>query len=120
MDEPKLTEDDLRQFTGGGDQYRHWLGGCYTEGVRHVADRGGAHWLIDAVFSHQGNPLARQEPFQVWVLTRTTGTEFVLEMNDGHNEKNVLIRQAIPFSDFSLDRIELYLTDGVLLLPSEY
>jgi hypothetical protein len=120
MDEPKLTETDLQGVTGGGDRYRHRLGGCYTEGVQLVAERGAAYWLIDAVFSHQGNPLARREPFQVWVLSRTTGNEFMLDMNDGNNEKNVLIRQVIPFSDFPIDRIELYLVDGVLLLPSEY
>lgn len=70
MDEPKLTEADFAQFHGGGDQYRHWLGGCYTEGVRYVAEHGEAYWLIGAAFSHQGNPLAKQEGFQVWVLSR--------------------------------------------------
>ncbi len=119
MDEPKPTADDLSQFHGGGGQYRHWLVGAYTKGVRYVAERGGAYWLIDACFSHQGNPLARQEAFQVWVLSRLTGNRFVLELTDG-NSKRAIPRQDVEFSDFPPDGLVLYLVGGVLMLPTEY
>ena len=31
-----------------------------------------------------------------------------------------LVTQNIPFTDFPLDTIDLWLCDGVLMLPSEY
>lgn len=117
-DAAAITPDDLAGFHGGGDRYRHWLGGTYTAGVKYLADKAGAYWLVDAVFSHQGNPLVRREPFQVWVLTVVPGRA-VLEMNDGNTER-AIVRQAVEFTDFPLDRIELYLTDRVLMLPGEY
>lgn len=45
----------------------------YTDGVRGVAEICGAHWLIDAIASHQRNVLRKLEQnrlraFQVWVL----------------------------------------------------
>lgn len=119
MGEP-LTAGDLLGFTGGGDQFRHWTGRLvYTTGVKYLADRAGAHWLIDAVASHQVNPLARREPFQVWVLAKQPGGGAVLEMNDGNSEA-AIVQQQIEYTDFPLKRVELYFTDRVLMLPGEY
>ena len=36
------------------------------------------------------------------------------------SDQPVLVRQEIEYSDFPLDKIELWLIDGVLLLKSEY
>jgi len=38
--------------------------------------------------------------------------------DDGNG--NELLRQAIPYTDFPLDEITLYLTERTLLLPGEY
>ncbi len=125
-DRPKLTEQDLAGFHGSDRLYRHWSGlFCYTEGIRYLCERGECWWLADAVASWQlSNSPVFHEPFQVWVLTRTTGHDAVLEANDGDSETNVLVRQVIPHTDFPLPRIELFLVvdgDGrTLLLPSEY
>jgi hypothetical protein len=51
----KTTADailsELAQFHGGETLYRHRLGFTFTEGVRHLADRCGAFWLIDLIGS---------------------------------------------------------------------
>lgn len=45
-----LTEGDLAQFIGSETLYQHpGFNVRYTEGVRYVAEHGGAFWLIDAI-----------------------------------------------------------------------
>jgi hypothetical protein len=47
----QLSPDVLRQFTGSENWYR----GCinrrilFTDGAKHVADCGGAYWLLDEI-----------------------------------------------------------------------
>lgn len=114
----RMTADDLAGFHGGGPVFRHWLPFHYTDGVNWMAGRAEAFWLLDAVFSHQCNPLVRQEPFQVWRLVVLPSRQAELTMTDG-NSKTPIIRQAIEFTDFPLSEIELWLEDGMLMLPSE-
>ena len=61
-DQPLLTHDELRQFTGDLDRYRHPLNPkvIYTPGIKHMAERGGAYWLIDVVVSYVGTPVMQQ------------------------------------------------------------
>ena len=114
--ETKITESDLGQFIGTVNYYRHWIGqGVYTDGVKYLADKAGAYWLIDAIFSH-----TRREPFQIWTLKKNAddnGAVLTMQEDSGERAK---VRQKIPYTDFPLDQIQLYLIDGVLLLTSEY
>ncbi|MFC1765106.1 DUF6876 family protein [Planctomycetota bacterium] len=114
--ETKTLESDLRQFTGAVNYYRHWTGhGLFTDGVQYLAEQAGAYWLVDAIFSYR-----RREPFQVWTLKKNTDDNgAVLTMQEDTGEP-VKVHQDIPFTDFPLDQIKLYLIDGVVLLPSEY
>ena len=45
----QLTESELNQFIGTEHYYRHLLGFNYTDGVKFMAERGKAYWLIDAI-----------------------------------------------------------------------
>lgn len=110
----ELTEYDLCQFTGTEQYYKHWLGINYTDGVKFMAERGKAYWLIDAIASYR-----RKEPFQVWSLEVAEDKTAVLQMKED-SDKPALVRQEIPFTDFPLKKIEFFLIDGVLILPSEY
>lgn len=112
-----LTEADLRQFTGTENYWRHWLGFNYTDGVKYLAEKGEAYWLLDAIGSYQ--PKVRNIPFQLWTLKVKEDKSAVLEMREDSGQP-VKIRQEIPFTDFPLEEIKLYLIDGILLLPSEY
>lgn len=114
-----LTQEELNGFIGTELYYKHWLGrGCYTDGVQHMAERAGAHWLIDAVYSYQCKEKIKVIPFQLWELKVENKTA-VLTMKEDTNEPE-LVRQEIEYTDFPLDYIKLYLIDEVLLLPSEY
>ena len=120
MTEHTLTAADLLQFTGTENWYRHPLfPRCtYTDGVRHVAQAGGAWWLVEAILLHQADPKARREAFQHWKLTVTPDHSATLTMDDGN--ENVVIVQKIGFTDFPLPEVGFYLTDTVLMLPGEY
>jgi hypothetical protein len=83
-----------------------------------MADTGGAHWLIDAVYSYQCQKEVKAEEFQLWELKVTNKTA-ILTMRRDTNEPEI-VQQEIPYTDFPLDYIKLYHINGTLLLPSEY
>lgn len=117
-----MTAEELRagmaHATGTEDLHKHWLGLLYTDGVQFLAEGAGAYWLIDAIASHQ--PKARKDPmlceFQLWTL-KVKKNKAVLTCERDTND--VAIRQRIPYTDFPLDDVKLYLENGVLMLPSE-
>jgi len=119
---PTLTETDLTQFTGTSQWYKHHLGLLYTDGVRYLAEQGGAYWLLDAIASWQLQPVVQQDQLlqsiQFWKLTvnEDCSARLICERDQG----DVAITQDIPFTDFPLREVRLYCQQGVLLLPSEY
>lgn len=110
-----LTQADLDQFIGTENHYPHSMRQLvYTDGVKYMADAGGAFWLIDAIASYR-----RKEPFQIWELKVKPDKSCVLTMREDTGQPTK-VRQEIPYTDFPLENIKLYLIDYVLLLPSEY
>src|SRR5438552_3846221 len=65
-----LDRSELLNFTGSETVYQHHFRRLnYTEGIKHVAARYGAYWLIDAIASYQGPKLDQQcDWMQVWSL----------------------------------------------------
>jgi len=118
----QLREEDLAHFTGTTQWYNHWLGLLYTDGVRYLAEQGGAYWLLDAIASWQLQPVVQQDQLlqsiQFWKLTvnEDCSAQLICERDQG----DVAITQDIPFTDFPLREVRLYCQQGVLLLPSEY
>lgn len=107
------------------NHYKHWLGIKYTEGVKTLADQGECHWLIDAIASHQPSRAIKSNPnlqgFQLWMLTVKPDNSAVLACyEDSPGTCSPAIAQRIPFTDFPLPEIKLYVEYGVLLLPSEH
>jgi hypothetical protein len=116
-----LNEADLAQFTGTEQWYQHALGILYTDGVRHVAQQGGAYWLIDAIASWQFEPDVRDDAMlqeiQFWKLVVNEDRSAVLTCE--RDTDDVAVTQELEFTDFPLRSIRLFLEDGVLMLPSE-
>ena len=117
---PAELQAALRHFTGTERWHRPPMFPkfLYTDGVQYLAEQAGAYWLIDAILSCQMLPRVKKEPFQVWKLTVKDGHAAVLTCTDGNY--GAVYRQDISFTDFPLQEQQFYLTDGVLLLPSEY
>lgn len=109
---------------GGDTFYRHWTGRIrYSQAVHYLAEVAGCHWLVDLIASHQPSVLrkvakARDRDFQVWTLL-VMGDKTASAICDNGNGLRYK-RQYIPFTDFPLDTVKLYVADGVLMLPGEY
>lgn len=116
-----LTAEDLRQFTGSENSYRHAINSSiyYTDGVQYLAETAGAYWLVDEIalanhFEHN----VKAEEFQVWTLTvNLSDSSAALCCDDGNGV--IVYQKHIPFTDFPLQKIKLYCTNSVILLPSE-
>ncbi len=128
-----LTQDQLRQFTGGLTRYRNWLNRrvIYTEGVKYVASEAEAYWLIEAIASHIGSkPFNRAVgederlgQIHFWTLTKSPdGSAPLIAKAD--TPYRPFITQCISFTDFPLTQIEIWAAfDGghwTLYLPSEH
>ena len=116
-----LTRADLAAFTGTERWYRHPLNRrvLFTDGVRHVAEAGGAYWLLDEIALAQLHvPGVARELFQVWRPTVRPDRSASLKCGDGNGV--TVWTKPIPYTDFPLIGIELYLSNNTILLPGEY
>lgn len=127
-----LTLNDLAQFTGDLERYRHPLNRhvIYTPGVQYLAEQAGAYWLIDAIASYFGSPLMRRAMekdsrirfMQFWKLTVSDASALLTAEADAGVQP--FITQEIEFTDFPLPEIQIWTAfDGshwTLYLPSEH
>ena len=110
-------ESNLAQFTGTEHYYKHFLGGLLlTDGAKFIAELG-AYWLMDIIGSIQNHPKIRNEEFLTIKLV-VKNDKAVFTAEDG--DLNVLYSQKISYTDFPLDEIKLFVSNKVVMLPSEY
>ncbi len=117
----ELTADSLRQFTGSETWYRHGINRkvLFTDGAKHVADAGGAYWLLDEIAVCQPYEKAvAAEEFQVWKLTVAPNRTATLACEDGNGR--TVHSKKIEYTDFPLDQVTLWFSNNTILLPSEY
>jgi hypothetical protein len=132
-----ITAETLRQFSGSENFYRHSLmqAVVFTEGCAFLAVNG-AGWLIDEIAIAQHEKALMREPFQSWKLSvNPESRSAVLHATDGGAAVNArgepiyreLYRQAIPYTDFPLEEIRLYVCANgegangkTIMLASEY
>ena len=117
---PKEILEALTCFHGTSSYYKHQLLPSVsiklTDGCNYLREACKCYWLFDVIVSYQLEQST--EEFQVWKLTKLKGNEYKIIGEDGNN--NVLITQIIPYSDFPLESITIWLVDGVAMIPSEY
>jgi hypothetical protein len=117
---PKLSESDLNQFTGSEHWYRHPLNRSilFTDGAKHIADEGGAYWLLDCIALAQlTEKRVAAEEFQAWKLAVRPDRTATLTCEDGNY--NVVYRQELEFTDFPVPEVILWLENQTIYLPSE-
>ncbi|MEG4424883.1 hypothetical protein QUA98_11070 [Microcoleus sp. D3_18cC1] len=132
MMDAETLEKNLQHCSGSEQYYKHWLGLLYTDGVKYLAENAQAYWLIDAIASHQprANRIHRLTEFQLWFLHVGKEHEFIKPRGNNDavltcwedtptKETKPGIIQQIPYTDFPLKEIKLFLQEKVLLLPSE-
>ncbi len=119
--EEKIGTEELRQFTGSEQFYRYGLKGdmLLTEGAKYLADCAGAYWLMDEITLAQrfSKSVAEQE-FQLWRLVVGEDGKGALSCDDGNG--HIVYTKTIPFTDFPACGIRLYVSNRVIMLPTEY
>lgn len=114
-------ESALHGFTGTTKWFKHALNPAmlYTEGVQFFAQQGGqqgAYWFLDLVAT-EVYPLLERHRFLVIELMVNDCKATVRTENGAGN---VLATRDIDHTDLQPGTWKYYLTDDVLLLPSEY
>ena len=119
IDENKLRTE-LEQFTGTEKYYCNpsFPEHKYTDGVKHFAERVEAYWFVEFIFCYSEIPVLEEAFFQVWKLQVQENGSVIISVEDGND--SVLKSFKIPFTDFPMQSIDLWLVDSVLILPSEY
>ena len=110
----------LRRFVGSDIIYKHWLGIKYTSGIKYLAEAAECFWLLDTIASHQNAnllSLPQLREFQIWHLIVQEKSGILICEWDTDQE---VLRQEVPYTNFPLPRVKLYLVEKVLLLPNEY
>lgn len=124
---PRSTHlPDLSQFTGTEHYYAWALSPKfkYTDGVKYMAERANAYWLLDVVFSHTIEIYRSrtipddQKRFLACKLTVSDNDTALFIITDG--DDNELARQEIEYTDFPAKEQEIWVQNGVAILPSEY
>jgi len=110
----------LKGFIGSEQYYRHRLPNgmqlLLTDGCNYIREKGEAYWLFDLILSWQLK--LRKHRFQVWKLERQNDESWFIECCDGN--KLFIVGQEVNDIDFPLNNLELWVIDGVALLPTEY
>lgn len=117
--------ENLKNFTGTSTWYKTIIPSIlYTEGAKYVADECGAYWLLDDIAIYQMEPVVKQEEFQVWTLTvDLEDSTAELTCGDGGKKgkpSKTVFSRKINFTTFPVQKMVLWYTDNVILLPSEY
>ncbi|MBD3340435.1 MAG: hypothetical protein GF353_15075 [Candidatus Lokiarchaeota archaeon] len=113
-------EENLPNFHGTANYYRHSIGNFkYTDGVKYLAEKAQCYWLLDVVGSYQYLEEVKNAPFQLWELITEKDQTAVVTMKEDSDMPDI-IKQKLPYTDFPLEKIRLYLVDNVLMLTSEY
>ena len=121
----KLTSQEfalgLKQFIGTTQYWEHFIPGSFrlrlTDGCNFVRQEAGAFWLFDMIASYQHDARISLYPFQIWQLKRLED-QWILECTKDTGQH--MLTHRISFSDFPIDHIEIWVLDGIALLPSEY
>ena len=116
----------------------------YTDGVKYLAEKAEAFWLVDTIsINHKFNmPLFKERSgrgFTFWKFERSEPEEdqYLLSCGDDTDESGDFVtfdtpgvpdpqtvgpvwEEIIPWTTFPLEKIELWVENCILILPSEH
>lgn len=124
---PEKQMPDLSMHYGSSEFYQHWLplwNGkklVYTEGIKDLAEKVGAYWLIDAIASHQSRGLHRiTQGMQFWTIEVFGDRSCVLRCvkDSGHKP---CVEQRIEYTDFprTPEPFRIWVENDTIYLPQE-
>ena len=111
-------EQELSQFTGTTKYYSSTFGKLnLTEGAHYLRERAKCYWLIDVIESYQHK--LKDVDFQLWGIEVNKDKSAQIYCKEDSNKKPI-VTQELEYTDFPLDKFELYCINNVVLLKSEY
>ena len=109
----------LRQFIGTQEYHRLSLGSMVcTDGIKFLAEKCEAYWLVDLVASYQTERFKTAYRFQLWKVALLEGSRAVVTCREDTGRPNI-VEQHIEYTDFPFD-YEFYVVDSVMMVKSEY
>ena len=122
---PYELRNNLETFTGTEMFYKiPLLKTRFTDGIKYLADTANCFWLVTDT-SVIAKSLMNRSYFITIDFKKLSedmqdaiGYEAIIEYGDGNG--NVLETHRYHSTDFPLDNLRLFFTDGTLMLPSEY
>lgn len=110
---------ELNNFIGTENYYMDKFTGIkYTDGVSFLLHNGAA-WLASDCL-HFGGMLAKKNDFLAFKFTKPDESAKTGVFTITGDDEKVLKKVDIEFTDFPAKEINLFLTDNVLMLGSEY
>jgi hypothetical protein len=110
-------KSQLVGFTGTSQYWKGSLTLDYTDGIKSLHEIAKCYWLIQDI-SIVSKMKFKNAPFQVWAIDVKNGKgELTMKEDTG---RPVLYRQKYSYTDFPEGRFEIWVIDGVMILPSEY
>jgi len=118
---------DFTAFTGSLNQYSHKLPMTpelrLTDGTKAFAERMGAYWFMD-IIATEFLPLLSEEDYIIFIQVTVDDTNSaVIVGTDGDkgDGPKILHTRVIEYTDLPPNSgFKFYLSDGLLMLPSEY
>lgn len=115
-----IDPSQLSHFTGTERYYRISRRHLLTDGTKYLAEEAECFWMMDAIASHLSEIGTDDWFVQVRMTVNDNRATMIYE--DGNCKKHA--RQEIPFTDFPMPTVSLYVCwDGehwVIVLPGEY
>jgi Family of unknown function (DUF6876) len=115
--EPDLELKNLSNFYGSEHYYRLMGGINATDGVHYIMENGYSWMVSDAAVILRMEPKVRGQDFVVVRLKLLPEGKAKVIYEDGND--NTLFEQSYDFTDAKKE-LELFFTDNVILLASEY
>jgi len=110
------ANDELSRHTSTDGYHKYTMNLVITDGAKALADRFECYWFVDIVVSYQRQ--LKGHEFQVWHLVKYGECKATVTCTDGNDK--VLVRQHIPFTDFTADEATVWVELDCILLPSEH
>lgn len=120
----ELVKKAISNAAGGtGQWHRYNTNMLLTDGVLGVCEAAGAYWIIDIIASYQNDKRVRNDEslqqIQFWTLKVDLERERAVITLERDTD-DVVLSQAIEFTDFPLAELKLYYQNKTVLLPNEY
>ena len=122
---PNELRNNLETFTGTETFYSiPLLKTRFTEGIKYLADTANCFWLVTDTSVIAKSLMNRSYFITIdfkklsGEMREAMGYEAIIEYGDGNGK--VLETHKYHSTDFPLDNLRLFFTDGTLMLPREY